>query len=441
MNAIYVCENDQARSTVHRYEEEITRRWWALPPDMYLPLSNGESCQLLYAGRPGGSLGPDVRDAILRFTSRLSATTFSDVSSHQAENSVGDIEIHIRASDWFIHQHHTDVRYNNVILHVVQVCDDSRPTLRQDGTTIPTCSLNDLPSTVRALQPMQWPCHHMMAQMNEEERACLLMQAGTLRFEAKTQAFFEQLQNAQSSHIFSAYDVCLIPALAEGLGYGRDRAFFRAAGFHLIGATNSIPEPLGRAPQPSPLDRSRLHILSNLVAQWHATGAWNTFRQALMINITENAHLGPSRDTCVAPARDPSPDSFRNSTQGDASVPTPPLPSPAPTRVSSVLHQLRNIFNGLGTARTDILICNIVLPFTAAVAQQENDLILTEHARNLYISYPGLPSNQITRAMCKQLLLKNEPKGACQQQGLHFIYAQTCREKRCAECIIGKKGV
>ena len=390
MNAIYVCENDQARSTVYRYEEEITRRWWALPPDMYLPLSNGESCQLLYAGRPGGSLGPDVRDAILRFTSRLSATTFSDVSSHQAENSVGDIEIHIRASDWFAHQHHTDARYNNVMLHVVLMCDDSRPTLRQDGTAIPTCSLYDLPPTTS--HPAQWPCHHVMARMNEEQRARLLTLAGIMRFEQKAHALLEALRDAQSSELFSACDVCLIPALAEGLGYGRDRAFFHAAGLHLIGIAQSIPEPLGRAPEPSPLDASRLHILHNLVEQWRTTGAWETLRKA-----TANA----------------------------------------PTTISG----LRNVFDGLSKARADILICNIVLPFATAVAQQENDAILAEQARDLFIAYPGLPSNQITRAMCRQLLLQSEPRSACQQQGLHFIYAQTCREKRCIDCMLGKQGI
>jgi hypothetical protein len=97
VNATYVCEKGPSRSTVHRYEEEIARRWRALPLNMYLPLSNGESCQLLHAGRPGGSLGPDVRDAVLYFTSRRATTSFSNGSSQQGENTVGDVEIHIRA--------------------------------------------------------------------------------------------------------------------------------------------------------------------------------------------------------------------------------------------------------------------------------------------------------------------------------------------------------
>jgi hypothetical protein len=79
------------------YEEEIARRWWALPLNVNLPLSNGESCQLLYPGRPGGSPGPDIRDAVLSFTSCRSGTGYAGVNSQQAENAVGDVEIHIRA--------------------------------------------------------------------------------------------------------------------------------------------------------------------------------------------------------------------------------------------------------------------------------------------------------------------------------------------------------
>jgi len=395
VNATYLRERGIARSSTHEYEEDVVRRWWSLPLNINLPLTNGENCQLIYAGRPGSSPGPDIRDAILRFTSYHSGSE-SAAANNQVESTIGDVEIHIRATDWFVHQHHIDRRYNNVVLHIVLICDNSRPTLRQDGTIIPTCSLNDVSPTTRNRQPVQWPCHYIIAQLHETERTCLLTLAGTLRFEMKAQVFFELLGDARPTASFSAYDVCLIPALAEALGFGRDRAFFRAAGLHLIGAVKTIPDPLGRALKPSPLDTNRLHLLGTLVEQWRTSGAWETFRQALFNASPNNAHQ---------------------------------------------MHQLRNIFHGLGTARADILICNIVLPFAAAVAQKENYPALGEYARNLFITYPGLSSNQITRSMCRQLQLKNEPKNACQQQGLHYIHAQTCREKRCHECLIGKQEV
>jgi len=442
VNPALVCEKGSLQ------EEDIARRWWALSPGACLPLSNGDNCRLLFAGRAGGTHGPDVRDAVLCFTSGSFAATCA-----AGQDSVGDVEIHIRTSDWFAHQHHTDVRYNNVILHVVAICDDTRPTLRQDGTAIPTCSLYDLPHTTP--QPVEWPCHHVMVQMNEEQQARLFRLAGMLRFEQKMHAFLALLRDAQPSGCFSAPDVCLIPALAEGLGYGRDRAFFRAAGLHLLGLANTIPEPLGRTPEPSPLDAGRLRILHNLVAQWRTTGAWQTLRQALLPTPLEEAE-GDRKGPHVQLERDADPDFIVEEAEGDRKGPHPTPPYSRPyyderaiirsmrrdEHVSSQAHtlqKLRSIFDGLGRARADILICNIVLPFAAGVAQSENDTLLAGQAQNLYRAYPALPSNQVTRAMCKQLMLKREPQGACQQQGLHFIYAQTCREKRCSQCIIGSK--
>src|SRR5205085_10839274 len=99
---------------------------------------------------------------------------------------------------------------------------------------------------------------------------------------------------------------------------------------------------------------------------------------------------------------------------------------------------LRTIFTELSLSRTNILICNIILPFAVAISLIENDTQLAEQARNLYLAYPALPSNSITRAMSRQLQLPHEPQNACQQQGLHYIYAQTCREKHCAQCIAGR---
>ena len=430
MNLARVCEKGSLQ------EEDIARRWWALFPGACLPLSNGDNCRLLFAGRAGGTHGPDVRDAVLRFTSCSFATTFA-----AGQDSVGDIEIHIRAGDWFAHQHHTDVRYNNVILHVVAICDDTRPTLRQDGTAIPTCSLYDLPGATH--RPVEWPCHHVMAQMNDEQRTRLFRLAGMLRFEQKMHAFLALLRDAQPSGCFSAHDVCLIPALAEGLGYGRDRAFFRAAGLHLLDLANTIPEPLGRAPEPSPLDAGRLRVLHNLVAQWRTTGAWQTLQQALIFAQGEQSGVPRGGSPLAGRGVSPQIPPFLRYGEGKkATLEKPCTPGcQAGTCMcqAHTLQKLQSIFNGLGKARADILICNVVLPFAAAVAQSENDTLLAGQAQNLYRAYPALPSNQVTRAMCKQLMLKREPQDACQQQGLHFIYAQTCREKRCSQCIIGSK--
>src|SRR5205814_406439 len=153
----------------------------------------------------------------------------------------------------------------------------------------------------------------VMQHISDEEFTSLLLHAGLLRFEQKAHAFVEQLHAGSSQGSFNAYDACLIVALAEGLGYGRDRAFFRAAGQYLLGLSNGLPEPLGRTFAPPSLDASRLSVLRKLIEQWRTTGAWETLKQAINLSPNQTAQLT----------------------------------------------QLHTIFTGLGTARADILICNI----------------------------------------------------------------------------------
>ena len=416
---ILLCETSPP---MHFYEKDVACRWYALSPGVRLPLSNGDTYQLIFAGRPGSALGPDVRDAVFH------------------PDSVGDVEFHIRASDWFAHLHHIDARYNNVILHVVLILDDLTPTLRQDGAIIPTCSLQDVPSLPRLPHTTNltttWPCHSMMQEMSTADCTSLLRHAGLLRFEQKTHTFVELLHNGP------AYDTCLILALAEGLGYGRDRAFFRAAGSYLLGLADDPPEPLGRTPNPPPLDAQRLRVLHNLVEQWRTSGAWQTLKAGIQgVQPLVEGTLSGGQVMGVSP-RLLSPSSAqtanRKNLPSQRCVPTSPISSLS-TENHRVIQTLRAVFSGLSTARSDILICNVVLPFAAAVALLEHDNNLFAQAQTLYVQYPSLSSNQVTRAMCKQLLLFEEPSGACQQQGLHYIYQQTCREKHCDLCIMGRR--
>ena len=300
-------------------------------------------------------------------------------------------EFHVRCSDWYAHGHHRDGRYNNVVLHVILVYDVAGPVLRQDGCAVAVCSLNDLaPMMFQEMVEKLWPCQCIIPVMSAEERVSLLEYAGMQRFEQKMQALLATLRDARSNGPFSAYDVCLVPALAEALGYGRDRAFFRAAGTRLMGLAGAVPEPLGHSAEPSPLDAGRLRVLGELVERWRVEGAWEMMRRVILYP-------------------------------------------------SSNADNLRTLFPGPGNARTDILICNVVLPFAGAVACLEDDRFLMERARQLYTGYSGLASNQVTRAMWRQLGLEREPRSACQQQGLHYVYVQTCREKRCGECLVVRR--
>ena len=51
----------------------------------------------------------------------------------------GSVEFHLKASDWYTHQHHLDAAYNNVILHLVW--EDDVEVYNQEGTRVPTLSV------------------------------------------------------------------------------------------------------------------------------------------------------------------------------------------------------------------------------------------------------------------------------------------------------------
>jgi hypothetical protein len=53
----------------------------------------------------------------------------------------GNIEIHIKSSDWYVHNHERDENYNNVILHVVW--ENDAAVFRKDNSEIPVLELKD----------------------------------------------------------------------------------------------------------------------------------------------------------------------------------------------------------------------------------------------------------------------------------------------------------
>lgn len=81
---------------------------------------DGRTIEVIYPGRHNIDSGPDFLGARIRIGD---------------EEWAGNIEIHVKASDWHRHNHHLDSAFNNVILHVVGVNDTQVKDFR--GCVIP----------------------------------------------------------------------------------------------------------------------------------------------------------------------------------------------------------------------------------------------------------------------------------------------------------------
>ena len=77
------------------------KRIWAGFPQT---TTDGKPVEIVSVGQYNIHAGPDFSNAHIRI---------------DGQDWVGNIEIHVCASDWYKHRHHMDAAYDNTILHVV----------------------------------------------------------------------------------------------------------------------------------------------------------------------------------------------------------------------------------------------------------------------------------------------------------------------------------
>lgn len=92
-----------------------------------LHTDGGSPLQILKTGQVNLGSGPDFFNALIEI-------------EHQ--KWAGNIEIHLRSSDWYLHRYETDSSYDNVILHVVW--ENDAQIFRKDHSTIPTLELKGI---------------------------------------------------------------------------------------------------------------------------------------------------------------------------------------------------------------------------------------------------------------------------------------------------------
>jgi hypothetical protein len=91
-----------------------------------LTTTDGQAIRTDFRGVHNPNSGPDFSEARIRIGNI---------------DWVGQVEIHIHASDWLKHNHQSDAAYDNVILHVVLHQDTD--IFRTDGTLIPCLELRN----------------------------------------------------------------------------------------------------------------------------------------------------------------------------------------------------------------------------------------------------------------------------------------------------------
>ncbi|MCC4214013.1 DUF2851 family protein [Leeuwenhoekiella parthenopeia] len=87
--------------------------------------TTGQTIQILKPGMRNQLAGPDFFNAQLRLDGQLWA---------------GNVEIHLKSSDWYLHNHEQDEAYANVILHVVW--EDDCAVFDKANQPIPTLALS-----------------------------------------------------------------------------------------------------------------------------------------------------------------------------------------------------------------------------------------------------------------------------------------------------------
>ncbi|MEZ4852720.1 DUF2851 family protein [Flavobacterium sp.] len=174
-----------------------------------LKTTKGEELQILNFGFYQQNSGPDFFNAQL-------------IIAHQ--KWAGNIEMHVKSSDWYLHHHETDSAYDNVILHVVWEHDVE--VYRKDTTEIPVLELKNFvaPELIYSIKKLveqnKWiNCEDFIAKTDDFK---------FLKW--KEQLFVERLQNKQQfvNQVFEKADrnweatTFILLAKNFGLNYNGD---------------------------------------------------------------------------------------------------------------------------------------------------------------------------------------------------------------------------
>ena len=147
---------------------------------------------------------------------------------------VGDVEIHVRSSEWYAHKHHLNSRYNRVILHAVYFDDEINLRTRlQNGRRIPTLELlkwiaadtGDLYDDVQGTPTEEGICQVTGNRLNIPVLKGVFESLGRERF-------LEKVESMRLLRTRLDFEQLLYEGIMEALGYERNSKALRELAQH-----------------------------------------------------------------------------------------------------------------------------------------------------------------------------------------------------------------
>ena len=426
---------------IHASEPElaIQKQWSEVRRGTFFQLTNGSSLRVLSPGRWNRMPGPDFRNSKLE----LDGTTLR-----------GDVEVHVKTSDWISHGHGGDPAYDGVILHVVRR-DDTSPG---NVAFLPESAVLVLPETPEdgeagQGQPVQprAACAGFFAKMTQDELETFLADAGADRLRLRADERLRMMIAAGTTKAF-------LSAAAEQLGVPDNREVFRmlaerlreyqedelTAHFEALvwGESGLLPDPAAD----KRLTGDGRALASAWWDEWwplRKNGGEGLFfkRTCRPLNSPERrlAMLGAAGRTFLP---DPCGQLAGILKRGSADLILETIQErlsggeafwDAHTSFRSA--ELKHHAALFGRPRVESLFADVILPVLAAYAKLMRDEELETRVFELFRTLPPLQSNLVVRRMQARCLpdRKNAVKSAAAQQGLIHLYKTLC-EAQSSDC-------
>ncbi len=176
---------------------------------------NGEQITIINVGQYLALSGPDFFNAQISIGDQKWA---------------GNIEIHLKSSDWYVHHHERDAAYENVILHVVWEHDSE--IFRRDNTEIPVLELKNYVDAITLanyqslMRPKSWIfCEKQLKNCDEFTLQNWKERLFFERLERKAKPIYELLEQTNTD-----WEAVLFCLLAKNFGLNANgEIFFKIA--------------------------------------------------------------------------------------------------------------------------------------------------------------------------------------------------------------------